>query len=49
MPRALSNSFWIAELMGSDRIGSRGARVAGGGRGVEGEVEDEVEGEVLCG
>ena len=35
--------------MGSERMGSRGARVAGGGRGVEGEVEDEVEGEVLCG
>ena len=31
--------------MGSERMGSRGARVAGGGRG----VEDEVEGEVLCG
>ena len=35
--------------MGSERMGSRGARVAGGGRGVEGEVEDEVEDEVLCG
>ena len=35
--------------MGSERMGSKGARVTGGGRGVEGEVEDEVEGEVLCG
>ena len=47
MPRALSNSLWIYELSGSERMGSS---VAGGGRVVGGRgVEDEVEDEVLCG
>ena len=57
MPNALSNSLWIYELSGSERMGSSvagGGRVAGG-RGVEDGVEDEVlcgrgvEDEVLCG